>query len=395
MKVFVVERDGGGGLIHYAYQMCSALAQAGAEVTLVTSHHYELAHLPHAFKVEPRIRLWNALDQSLPASKLGSALVRTMRKARRVGRAIRYAIAWHRLTNYLIAERPDVIQFSAIHFSFQRIFLRRLHRAGLTLTQICHEFEPRERSNLTKKLSQNGHQKVFETFDLIYLHGPSNRGRFHEIYDIPLRRTRSIPHGNEELFLSLGASSAVSEDSSVPEALFFGGLRPSKGIEDLIDAWELVRFEIDARLRICGQAVGLDPVALRDRIERVGVAVSVEIDPHYQPAERVAQLMNRADVVVLPYRSATASGVLQVAYTFGVPVVATAVGTLAEDVIHGETGLLVEPGDVDGLARALIKMLSDRPAARRMGEAARRASARFSWEPIARSILADYEELPS
>jgi glycosyltransferase involved in cell wall biosynthesis len=395
MRIFVIEPDGGGGLMHYSYQMCDALTRSGEDVTLITSQHFELDHLPHTFRIEQRLRLWNAVGQSLPDSKLGSLLVRMMRKVRRVGRGVRFVVVWHRLTNYLIDQGPDIVQFSAIHFSFQRIFLRRLRRAGLTVTQICHEFEPREKSKLTRTLSQIGHQKVFEAFDLIYLHGAGNRDRFHEVYDIPRDRTRSIPHGNEEVFLSLGSGTPYIESSPTPSALFFGGLRPSKGLNDLIDAWELVRFEIDAHLRICGEAEGVDPVALRERTERVGVAVSVEIDPRYQPAERVADLMNQADVVVLPYRSATASGVLQVAYTFGVPVVATAVGTLAEDVIHGETGLLVAPGDVDALARALIKMLSDRESAGRMGDAAKRASERFSWEPIAATISSDYQALAS
>lgn len=185
----------------------------------------------------------------------------------------------------------------------------------------------------------------------------------------------------------------LEETERGPTALFFGGLRPSKGLEDLIAAWEQVRYEVDARLLICGEPEGVDPSHLMDLIERSGVTISVELDPRYQPIERVAELMRAASVVVLPYRSATASGVLQVAYAFGVPVVATSVGALAEDVQHGVTGLLIEPGDREALARALIKLLSDPDEASRMGSEARRVSEEFGWGPIARSILRDYEVL--
>ncbi len=393
MRIFVVEQDGAGGLIHYAYQLCQALSGAGADVTLVTGQHYELTDLPHSFVVEPRIKLWKAVGTSLPSSRLGSKGIQALRKIRRLFRGIRYTYEWHRLTRYLIVQRPDIVQFSLIRFPFQAVFLRRLRRAGLILTQICHEFESRERGSVARSLTVKASRAVFDSFDLIYLHGENNRQRFHAMFGLPTARTRAIRHGNESLFLQIADHGAGLPPVGLPTALFFGGLRPSKGIEDLIDAWAHVRYEIDARLKICGEPQGIDPTDLRDRIERTGVAVSVEVDARYQPMEQVADLMRQATVVVLPYRSAAASGVLQVAYTFGVPVIATAVGTLTEDIKHGETGLLVEPGDISGLARALVKMLSDPDEARRMGDAARRASDRFGWEPIATSILADYREL--
>ncbi len=400
MRIFVVEQDGAGGLAHYAYQLCTSLSLAGADVTLVTGQHYELADLPHSFTVEPRIRLWKAVGTSLPASRSASLGVRAVRKARRLLRGLRYIYEWARLTGFIIEQHPDVVQFSIIRFPFQAVFLRRLRRAGLTLTQICHEFEPRERSSFIRRASHRRNKAVFECFDLIYVHGDNNRQRFHTLFDIPADRTRMIRHGNESMFLDLvenhhTPTMSVTTAPATPIALFFGGLRPSKGIEDLIDAWEQVRYEIDAKLMICGEAEGVDPLILREQAERVGVAASVDIDARYQPMDRVAEIMRSATVVVLPYLSANASGVLQLAYTFGVPVIATAVGALSEDLQHGETGLLVEPGDTAGLSRALVKMLSDPDEARRMGDGARRASEQFGWGPIAESIVEDYQELRS
>jgi glycosyltransferase involved in cell wall biosynthesis len=391
MRVFVIEQDGAGGLVHYAYQLCSALQDSGAEVTLVTGRHYELADLPHSFRVEPRIGLWSAVGITLPDSRIRSLLTRLGRKARRPLRAIRYAWEWKRLTDFVIAEHPDIVQLSIIRFPFQRFFLRRMKRNGLVLSQICHEFEPRERGRLVNRIHHRANREVFRTIDLVFLHGESNRELFHTLYPgIARSATRSIPHGDESLFTS-GEPTAAPER---PTALFFGGLRPSKGIEDLIDAWEQVRYEIDARLVICGEPAGVDPAELRDRTERVGVAVSVDIDPTYQPMERVPELISGASVVVLPYRTATASGVLQLAYAFGRPVVATATGALAEDVEDGSTGLLVAPGDIDGLARALVKILGDRELAAHMGDNAHRAATeRFGWHGIAARITAEYEEL--
>jgi len=393
MRVFVVESDGGGGLLHYAYQLCQGLNGAGCDVTLVTGKHFELRDAPRAFHVEPIIDLWPAIGTSLPAARFTALLVRIGRKVRRVFRAVRYAWAWHRLTRYLLRQQPDVVQFSVIRFPFQAVFLRRLRRRGLILTQVCHEFEPRERGRISQLLHRAGNSSVFECFDRIYLHGEASRRRFHELFaEIPLDRTMAIKHGNESLFTDLAATTDV-DPSHPPVALFFGGLRPSKGLDDLIDAWELVRYEVDARLLIAGEPEAVDPAVLWEHIDRVGVTVSVEIDASYQPVERVAELMGTATVVVLPYRSATASGVLQVAYAFARPVVASAVGALGEDVEDGTTGLLVPPNDPPALARALIKLLSDPAEASRMGAAAGRAAERFGWDEIARTIATDYEVL--
>ena len=74
MRLFVVEPLGSGGMIHYAYQLCTALANLGASVTLVTSYEYELDAFPHNFTVKKQMRLWKMFDPSSskqPHSLLG------------------------------------------------------------------------------------------------------------------------------------------------------------------------------------------------------------------------------------------------------------------------------------------------------------------------------------
>jgi glycosyltransferase involved in cell wall biosynthesis len=399
MRIFVVEPDGAGGMVHYAYQLCTALADEGADVTLVTGRHYELADLPHRFSVEPRMALWPAVGEAQPRFRFAASAVRVLRRARRAWRGVRYALVWHRLTTYILRERPDVVQFAIIRFPFQVLFLRRLRRAGITLTQICHEFEPRERTGLTQRLTRTTTRAVYRSFDRIYLHGDENRQRFLTHFDVPPERVGTIQHGNEAMFLDLvdDGIDRVHDHLRIPPdrrlALFFGGLRPSKGLDDLLDAWPTVRSEVDAHLLVCGQPAGVDPATLRDRAAALGVADSVTIDAGYLPLGQVAGVMLAADVVALPYRTATASGVLQVAYAFGLPVVATETGALAEDVSHGVTGLLVPPSDPAALGRALVKILADPAEATRMGSAARAESERFGWGPIARKILDETREL--
>ncbi|MEX1208054.1 MAG: glycosyltransferase family 4 protein [Acidimicrobiia bacterium] len=395
MRMVVVEPDGSGGMIHYAFQMCSALAEAGADVTLVTSRHYELAGMGAPFRVAPIMRLWPAIEPTARHRGLARLFVWAAHKLRRAERGIRYAREWARATRFILREKPDVAQFAIIRFPFLVWFLRRIVRAGIPISQVCHEFEPRESRSPFRALHRSMTRAAYGYFSVIFLHGEANRARFLELYPAEAARTVVIPHGDESLFLrsddpggDLRGRYGIA--SGKPTALFFGGLRPSKGLDELIDAFALASREIDAHLVVAGPPAGVDPAHLEHRVVRRAISDRVTIDSRYLPFEEVGPLMRTADVVVLPYRSATASGVLQVAYAYGRPVIASELGSLAEDVIHGETGLLVAAGDVPGLASALVKLLGDPAESTRMGACAARAANRYAWPPIARTMLGLY-----
>jgi glycosyltransferase involved in cell wall biosynthesis len=395
MKIVVVEPDGGGGLIHYAYQLCTALADEGADVTLITSRHYELEALPHRFAVDTRMRLWANVvpgkrDVTNPVARRAVAMGRA---ARRIARGLRYVWEWERLTRHLLRIRPDVVQFGVIRFGFLTHFLRRMRRGDLVLTQICHEFVERDRTPGRIDIPA-----VFGNFSAIFLHGEANRTAFLEQFPVLAARCVAIPHGNEAMLTrasdrggDLRRRYGIAPDR--PVALFFGGLRPSKGLEDLIDAFALVLREIEATLVIAGPPQGVGSRDLIDRAERLGIARDVVVDAEYLPLADVGPLLRTGDVVVLPYRSASASGVLQAAYAFARPVIVTEAGALPEAVDPGVTGFTVPTHRSDLLARAMVKVLSDRAEARRMGDAARRMSERdYAWGPIARTVLRSSRE---
>jgi glycosyltransferase involved in cell wall biosynthesis len=397
MRVFVVEPDGAGGMTHYAYQLCDAMAAAGADVTLITSHDYELGHLPHRFTVDARMALWANVAPGSERERSAAAhfLIAAGRKLRRIWRAIRYAWAWERLTRHLIRERPDVVQFGIIRFPFVAFYLRRLQNAGLTLTQVCHEWEAREAgAGPLRRVVAVGNRAVYPTFSAIFFHGEANRAEFRRSFDVPIERTHLIRHGDESMFTTLAdpggdARSRYGIPTGRPVAVFFGGLRPSKGLDDLLHAFAAVREQLEATLVVAGAPQGVEPADLRAMAARLGIAPEVVIDGRYLEMDEVGPLMRAADVVVLPYRTATASGALQVAYAFARPVIVTDVGALPEAVDDGRTGVVVPPERPDLLAAALVKVLTDQDEARAMGrEGAALARERFSWAPIARKVLA-------
>ncbi len=409
LRLVLVEPNGSGGLIHYAYQLCTALADEGVDVTLITGKEYELAHLPHNFQVKNMLDLWSLFDPQ--SSQIGEAGAwqrrwqQVRRTARRGWRAIRLISAWIELTRYLSESQPDIVQFSKINFPFEAIFLRQMCRGGLTLTQICHEFELREnRRGPLSLLAVRAYSDIYRNFSAIFFHARENSEKFLSLYSfVHQSKTHIIPHGNSgwllEYFPQNHDWDALRQRYDLkpgqPVVLFFGLLAPSKGIEDLVEAFALIRRSSDAKLLIAGYPTKqFDMTELKEKIAESGLAQHVSFDPRYIPLREVGALMGLATVAVYPYRSSTQSGALQVAYTFGRPVVATMVGGLPEAVEDGRSGILVAPNSPLELAKGIMRLVADHKLAKDMGEYARQLSeTRFSWRSVAQQILRVYEGL--
>jgi hypothetical protein len=202
MRLVLVEPNGSGGLIHYIYQLCTALANEGVDVTLITGKDYELAHLPHNFQVNNLLDLWSLFDPQVSKTVNVNAWQRRWHKvrwtARRGQRALRLISAWMSLTRTLSELEPDIVQFSKINFPFEAIFLAQMRRRGLTLTQICHEFELREnQGGLFSSLTLRAYADIYRNFSAIFFHAKENCEKFLSLFPfVENKRTHIIPHGN-------------------------------------------------------------------------------------------------------------------------------------------------------------------------------------------------------
>jgi glycosyltransferase involved in cell wall biosynthesis len=407
MKIIIVEPVGTGGMIHFAYQLCTALANQGADITLVTTRQYELAGLPHNFTIKQLMKLWTPVDNTAADTMYQSDFIavfarKIRRAARRIYRGGVLIKEWVRLCAYLAQERPHIVQFGVIHFPFQAIFLVWLRHKGLMLSQICHEFQRRNwRSRWLEAANTRLSRTIYNQFSILFFLSEQSRALFHQTYNYPMARTRCIPHGNEAVFEAVAERSAdlrrryglTDEDRVV---LFFGTLGLSKGLPELLTAFGKVRSQNPrAKLLIVGypsKYVNLSEYVRR--AEELGIRDSTVFDPRYVPMREVGELIELSLVMVFPYRSATQSGALQVAYTFGRPVVATDVGGLADVVEDGRSGFLVPPNSPDRLAGALIEIINNPERAHSMGAYARMLSqTKFSWEPIAERLIDGYQEL--
>ena len=209
------------------------------------------------------------------------------------------------------------------------------------------------------------------------------------------RPVRVHPHPTYAIFSERTVSReqarrALSLDGRV--LLFFGYVRPYKGLEDLLTALRLARPDAWDHLVIVGEFY--EPEArYRPLLEDPALRGRVRVVNRYVPNEEVAPYFAAADVVALPYREATGSGIAQVAFGAGVPVIATRTGGLEEVIEEGVSGLLVPPRDPPALARAIERFFDENLGAR-LREGVARTRGRFEWEGLVQAIESLAEEVP-
>lgn len=168
-----------------------------------------------------------------------------------------------------------------------------------------------------------------------------------------------------------------------PLLLFCGLVRPYKGLDVLLDALALVKQPV--HLLVAGEFWQGGRASYQEQINRLGLTNCVTIIDEYLPDELLAACIDRANVVVLPYRSATQSAVVQTAFGRGKPVITTDVGGLAEVVENGRTGLVVPPENPPALAEAVDRyFLQDleRVFSKNVGE----GNGRFSWDTLSKKL---------
>ena len=209
---------------------------------------------------------------------------------------------------------------------------------------------------------------------------------------------RKVPHPVYQIFgkpLPKAEARRVLGISAERVILYFGYIRAYKGLMILIEAMKGV-------LSSTSQGGIGNPLLLavgefydhesryHDRVQNLNLDSSIRFVADYVPNDQVATYFSAADVVVLPYLSATQSGITQIAYNFDKPVIATNVGGLSEVVIHEKTGFIVPPNDPGALAGSIIRFYGENREAE-FSSNIKEEKAKYSWERMVQAI----EELAS
>lgn len=353
----------------YDHALAAALARAGAEVELVTSRFaYGEVAAPDGY----------AVRELFYRHVLGSAGSRL------------------RLVSKLVAHVPDMLalrrharQAEIVHFQWlavQPVDRHLLPRCPLVLT--AHDLLPRE----PRPGQARAQRRLYDAVDAVVVHTDYGRGQLVQRLGLDATRVHVIHHGAFD-HLVRGPTGELPEeliDTDGPAVMFFGLLRPYKGVDVLLDAWRALSGNLEADLWIVGRPRMPIDALVAGAPPRVRWVTRFVSDPE------LAACFRRADVVVLPYLRTERfdfSGVLATALAFGKPTVLTDVGGFRE-IAEAGAAELVPAGDSRALAGAIERLVRDEDRRRRLAAAARRAAVgAYSWDTAARRTLELYRTL--
>lgn len=166
-------------------------------------------------------------------------------------------------------------------------------------------------------------------------------------------------------------------------ALFFGNVRPYKGLTVLLDA--LKSFP-EVVLTIAGNFWGQES-AIAQTVKDYGLNRQVILKPGYVDQNDIPNLFRQADVVILPYVSGTASVIPQIAFSYGVPVIVTDVGSVAAGVDDGVNGLVVGPNNSQELGRAISAFAQSFDLREKLTLGARSSQLEDGWGRYAEAVI--------
>lgn len=249
---------------------------------------------------------------------------------------------------------------------------------------VCHNVFPHERFPLDRVLTK----LVLNQADYFLLHSESDVGDLRTIR--PDAQYRLNPHPSYNVFKIRDITKRQAREELLLSAeekvlLFFGFVREYKGLKYLIAAMPEVRRQLGRVRLIVAGSFGSDRVSYLHMIDEYEVNDCIEVVDGYIADNEVEKYFAACDIVVLPYESATQSGIVQIAYGFEKPVIVTNVGGLPDVVADGQTGYIVERGNSKQLADAIIRYYKD-GMEKRFAEQVRKEADRFSWDRLVEKI---------
>ncbi|MCS6803961.1 MAG: glycosyltransferase family 4 protein [Acidobacteriota bacterium] len=359
------------GALEYTVELANAMSDHHRVNLLVPRH--EFAHLE-----------W-ALDRRVNLHALWWPRQRDPRSAL-------FLLDTHQLIERL---NPDVVHILSCQTWLNGLMPLLSHCALVATT---HDVVPHVGDSASRKIPVALSSYSLRRAHRVIVHGEKLKADLIRLYHLPADRIDIIPHGVLSLYCRLLPGTNSNDPASLPAddlaaaqpptILFFGRIYKYKGLDYLIDAQpHITRAVPEARIVIAGRGDDMNQYIARFRQPD-----RFDVYNQFIANEQVAELFQRATVVVLPYIDGSQSGVLQIAYAFGKPVVATRVGSIQEAVDDGRTGLLVPPCDARALADAIIELLRD-PARRALmrEQIGRQVATRFAWSTIALATTETYQ----
>ena len=266
------------------------------------------------------------------------------------------------------------------------LWARRRFRLDVPVVAHHHHLDPDLLNPIIEK-------RVVDVADAVVVGSEFSRRQLREVLGVRIDHVAVVPYGVDAKFAPRPARQDLIERWGLrgrPVVLFFGGLKPRKNLETMLDVWTAVApAHPDARLVVAGGGALLEE--LRRRAERLGLAGSV-VFTGYVPEADKADYFNLADVFFFPSAMEGFGLAVGEAMSSGLPVIASDRGSIPELLVDSEGGFVSDPGDTQRFAERLRLLLGDAALRRKLGQAnAARIEQRFRWDRCVEGTRRVYE----
>ncbi len=382
----------GGSDRPYVYGLTNTLSLIGVTVDLIGSDELDEPDLRN----KPGVRFLNLRGDQRPNAGL-------------IAKIYRILAYYSRLILYAATAKPRIfhILWNNKFEIFDRTLLTLYYRLlGKAVVLTAHNVNKLKRDSADTALNRLTLRIQYRLADHIFVHTPKMKSELIEEFGVPPGRVTVIPFGINNSVPSTNLSTKEARKrlgihENHKTILFFGRIKPYKGLEFLIPAFQkVVRGHSDYRLIIAGQLEMLPSdsywVSIQKEIQQYVETGQIIPRIEFIPDSEIEVYFKAADVLVLPYKEIFQSGVIFLGYNFGLPVLAADVGSLNEDIVEGATGFVFRPEDPIDLARAMGRyfasdLFADLEKHRR--EIREFAMKRHSWELVGEATTGIYAGL--
>lgn len=336
----------GGQDRHYAVGLGTALMERNVTLDVIGSDEIDGPE----FQGNPRARFRNLHGTQQSASL-----------ARRVSRIL---VFYARLFRYAATAKPKIFHIlwnNKLEILDRTLLMLSYKLAGKRVVLTAHNVNAGRRDKKDSWLNRLTLKCQYKLADHLFVHTKKMKDELAGEFDVRAEKVTVIPYGINNAVPSTEltrkeARQMLGLRNDEKTILFFGAIKEYKGLEYLVTAFQKIVAWGDYRLIIAGeQKKGYEEYweRIQQMIERDPSKDKILRKIEFIPDAEAEIYFKAADVAALPYSEIFQSGILFLAYSFGLPVIAADVGSLAEDIIEGKTGFVCKPRDSDGLARTI------------------------------------------
>ena len=266
---------------------------------------------------------------------------------------------WIKTVNRIIEYQPDIV---VIHYwmpffapALRKIAVLLKKKNDIKIIAICHNLIPHEKYGFNQLFTKMFLNKI-DRFVVM-----SESVKMDLLKIVPNAKYRLTPHPIYNIFGSAIDKDIARQNLGIKTKnviLYFGLIREYKGLDILLNSIpQIKRIINDFIVIVAGECYEKTEIYY-DIINKLQIQDLVSLRFKFIPDNKICEYFSAADVVALPYRTATQSGITQIAYNFNRPVIVSNVGGLAEIVLNGKTGFVVKP-DSNEFAKAIVKYFKE------------------------------------